>query len=578
MSLDFNYTDWDQYPDDLRFLSMRPDVALQQYGWVKNLEDETSIRYDPYAITDKLQASVLAYVAAPPIDEEGYNQWLVICKSRQSGVSTTVSSAYYCKSQFTPGWEHVTSADKEDRAKYLFSRVNYLHNRWDGPMIPQITHNQVRAFHWANDSHMLVMTGGGGGLGIGTSASSWHWSEVPLWPNAAQQWSYASPAIINRKNAQMVFESTPFPLNEPSSEFFMELCESARAGGGRLIYSFEPFWDGKLNRRVWKPGDTLTNEEIRLLERYGKYGLRKENLAFRREIMDVDDQIKRNPDLFRVFYAFDDVTCWLLSGSGVIKARHLDRHLSNLVDFPHDRGFIEYSNPKEGAIYVIGVDPSGFGARDHAAFHVFEVWAGSWRQVAVYATLADPPEVARFIDRIGRKWNDALVLVERNGVGVGILTALIESRYPNLYYETGDKPGLHKRSEAELVSVLIDALNETFVLRDRDTVTQLRTYRSDRSLERTVEAEILQVGKKGGRRSRHHWDKVSALMMAAMACRAVNQRTAPAEAEDFEHQVSFQDMTMNDLMRYQRRVQAFKASRERRPTRHRYKSVRRRRK
>ena len=56
----------------------------------------------------------------------------------------------------------------------------------------------------------------------------------------------------------------------------------------------------------------------------------------------------------------------------------------------HTGHYQEYESPEAGAIYVLGVDPIGFGARDHGAFHVLKCFAGEWSQVAVFGGVTDP--------------------------------------------------------------------------------------------------------------------------------------------------------------------------------------------
>lgn len=543
------------------------------WGRVQSIEDERDIPFDPHKITTRLQETILGYIDSPPRNELGETRWLVLLKYRQAGASTTAASGFYVQSQFHAGWEHVTTADTKERADYLFQRVNYLDTRWPEELkVPQRHHGQMRSFQWGNSSKMIVRSGGGRGMGIGMSASSWHWSELPFWKDAAGQWSYALPAMQNRREMLFVNEFTPSPLSEPSAAFAMELCDIARRGDSRFIYSFQPYWDGKKNARPWPKGSAVTTEEQRLLDRFGPSGLKLENLAFRRYMMEADSSIKRNPDLFRIFYPFDDLTCWMHGSGGVIHARHIERHLTGLVEWDSSKELMVYEGPKEGAVYVIGLDPSGYGARDHASFQVLEVWASSWRQVATFASKADPPEVAKQVDKIGRHYNDALVFVESNGVGLGTIALLQAMDYPNLFYSSRGKPGYHKTDESKLLGELVDALNETLVLRDRETVSQLRSYRSDRALEPSPEAEVLGMQAKG-RRERHHWDRVSALMMAVLAAKVSHQPVAPEEALDVSNVKLLGDMTINDLIRYERRKREWEASRKPRG-KSRYRSVR----
>lgn len=561
------------------------NYALRRYGKIQNIEDDEDpeVLYDPWAITDKMQETILGYIDDTPVDDEGYQKWLILNKYRQGGASTTTADAFYCVAQYTPGWQHITTADTRDRADGLFERVMYMHMRWPEelkqPMMPG-TSAATRQLRWLSGSSMLIQAAGTKGVGVGKSAASWHWSEVPLMSNAGRQWSQLYPGIVQRKKAKLVMESTPFPMSEPSSAFYMEMCENARTGKGRFVYGFFPYWDGKLNQRKWPKGQRLENEEIKLLELYSRYGLTRDHLMFRRITMDDVPEIRRNPDLFGVFYPFDDITCWMIGSGGVIHNRHLQRHLTDLQEFDFTKGYKEFIKPKPGAIYVMGVDPSGYGARDHASFHVFEIWAGSWRQAAVYASRADPPEFVSKMIEVGRRYNWATINVERNGVGNGIIAALELADYPELYYEKEGKPGFHKVSEEQVLTRLIDALTEHFVLHDRDTVTQLRTYRGDAMLEISAKSEILRDDVGAGRRERHHWDKVSALMMVPFAAERMQQRVAPTATGITGQILSWNDMTLAEREAHEVRRRQFDKriaqAKEGQGGRHRYRSLGRR--
>ena len=211
---------------------------------------------------------------------------------------------------------------------------------------------------------------------------------------------------------------------------------------------------------------------------------------------------------------------------------------------------MEYEKPEAGAVYVMGVDPAGYAARDHASFQVLKVYDGEWTQVATFGGITDPVLFAKKISDVGRKYNNALVAVESNGVGVATLALLEDAGYPNLYYEKAYRPGVAAtaKSVSMMLSYLQDALKDELILYDEDTVGQLGSYREDKQVERSATAEMLHSGKPGRRRERHHWDKISALQLACLAARRAPRRykknTAP---EGMGNVLLFRDMTYNQV-------------------------------
>lgn len=540
-----------------------PAVSLRLYAHVIGQEEGQDILYDPYAITYDMQATIVSYVSDPPYTEDGYARWLNVLKGRQGGASTTGALSFYPKVAYGEGVNAVIIADNQKRADALFERVMYAHKKWDESVrVEQRSTHEVRQFTTENNSVMNVLSGHGGAVGIGRSVDYFMGSEIPYWSDAATQFSLIYPAMQNRRHALMMLESTPAPLDEPSAQWWLDKCADAAKGVGRNLYAFFPFWDCKLNVRAWPKSRSMDTEETRLMERYGPHGLTLENLAFRRFTMDNDPEIRRNPDLFGVYFPFDDLTCWVTSGAGVIPYRIVHKHTLDTADENTD-GYTEFHPPDPNAVYVIGVDPTGYGVRDHAAFQILEVWDDALIQVASYGSVTDPETFANILFEKGMRYNCAKIVVERNGVGTATLALLIAMKYKNIHYDDAWKPGMHKSNEEAWVSCLVDALLDKLKLYGKDTVRQIIGYRSDRLTERSIKSELL--GSKGGkaRRSRHHWDKVSALMVACVAAKTMpgRHRSRPIP----QNVVLYKDMTWNQIQEYERRAAALASGRSSRP-------------
>ena len=533
-----------------------PAISLRAYAKIIDQKTGQENLYDPFAITDRLQETVVSYYSEPPVTALGQTKWLTLLGYRQAGKSLTSELCGYVKAAYTPGHDHVCIADNRDRAEYLHRRIHLTHSRWPEPVrAPTVPNREVRQLTFQHGGKMRVLSGESGAVGIGQSPDSFHGSELPYWRNAGHQFSMIYPSMINRDHSQVLLESTPAPMNEPSAEWWRDHCRDAKQSRGRWAYAFFPFWDGRLNRRPWPRGQQLTLEEIRLLDKYGHLGLDKDNLEFRRLMIDTDAEIRRNPDLFRVYYPFDDVTCWIASVGSVFHSTLLKRHQETIL-VPWVGPYMEYEKPEGGAVYAIGVDPAGYAARDHAAFQVLKVYDGEWTQVAVYGGVTDPVVFAKKINEVGKKYNNALVAVESNGVGVATLALLEELSYSNLYYEKPYKPGVAAtaKSVTMMLSYLQDALKDELILRDEDTVGQLGSYREDKRTERSAISEMLHSGKTGKRRERHHWDKISALQIACLAARQCPRRYKKDAPEGMENVVLFRDMTYTEIEGYRKKA------------------------
>lgn len=501
-----------------------PKLALTQFGQVHDQKTSQFVKFDPEKITYTMQNELLDYASNTPRTKDGQTRFLTVLTARQMGKSLTAEYACYPKAAYNPGWDHVCIADTRDRADYLHKRVHHLHQKWPAQLRTRtMTSRESRqlTFRPIEGGKMRILSGEAGAVGIGQSPDSFHASECAFWADFSGSMFLIWPSMANRDHALAIFECTPW---EAKSDWH-DHCLEAKKGSARHLYKFFPFWDGKLNVRNWDKNWTPDNEEIALMDRYGPQGLTFDNLAFRRFMLEMDAELRRSPELFKVFYPFDDISCWITASNNAIPAHALKRHLD--ADLTKWEGpYMEYEQPEPDAYYVMGVDPSGHAARDHASFQVLKVWDGEWTQVASFADHIDPLAFSRKLEEVGRKYNNAKIVVESNGVGQSVIALLREWEYSNMYYEKKRKPGFTTTSKSidMTLGYLVDALLDELILNDEDTLEQLQSYRNDKQIEESPTSEIARGKSSAKRRDRHHWDKISALQMAIVGARSAPRR------------------------------------------------------
>jgi hypothetical protein len=514
-----------------------PARSLPQYGEVHDQETGQFVKYDASRLTTTMQQDILDYYSDPPRTEDGQVAFLSILTGRQMGKSLTPEYCGYVETAYRPAYDHVCIADTQERADYLHKRVHYLHQRWpDSLRSPTVPSKESRQLTFDSEfgGRMRVLSAANGAVGIGQSPDGFHASECAFWPSFSDAMFLIYPSIINRSETKAIFECTPW---EAGCDWH-EHCQAAKAMEGRHIYKFYPFWDGVLNRRQWKKEWNLDSEEEDLLRKYAAQGLTLEHLAFRRFILKTDAELRRNPERFKVFYPFDEISCWLVRGRGVIPTHALERHQNGLL-IPSKFGYAEFLAPDPTSVYVIGVDPSGQAARDHASFQVLDL-REKWRQAARFADTCDPLAFARKLFETGMRYNQAKIVVENNGVGQAVISHLIDWKYPNLYWSSKQKAGIPTTGANidKMTSHLIDALIDDLVLYDTVTVDQLISYKGDKRIEESPGLEAVRGAPSSRRRHRHHWDAVSALIMAVQAARLENRRgkedTRSVEVAEYE--------------------------------------------
>lgn len=105
------------------------------------------------------------------------------------------------------------------------------------------------------------------------------------------------------------------------------------------------------------------------------------------------------------------------------------------------RGDMVVEPAEPGHSYVMGVDIATGKGRDYSAIVVLDV--NTMEQVAEFMARCLPKELVKYIDRIGRYYNSALAVVERNNGGDIIIDELRYTvMYPNLWRQKqiNDKP------------------------------------------------------------------------------------------------------------------------------------------
>lgn len=511
----------------LRRVLADPRISLPRFGKVFDKKTSKKLPYDPQGLTVGMQLAILGYFADPPRDPEtGQTLWENHLKSRQTGASTSTEYAAYPKASWNHGWEHVCIADNRERAHYLHGRVQFLHHNWPRQYRQGSSHTtETRQLSFSHGGSMSVLSGKAGGVGLGMSPNSLHISELPFWEDGEGALEKIVPSMLTQDEALVINESTPASASEPSAGFWRAMYFDGKLSKGRWRSRFWPYWDGLLNARAWNPDDKFTVEELRLLEKYGKAGLRPDNLAFRRFAIDTMPKLQKHPELFAVWYPFDDRSCWVTVANDFLSPDILNHRDHELVD-DNGKDLQVFEDPDPNAVYCIGVDPAGWGG-NHGAVVVLKVWADEGEEiVATYSSASDPMTVNEMVLTLARKYNNAVVNIERNGVGAGCIQYLQAMGYTNLFYDDNLKPGITKHSHEQMLGVLGEALHQSLRLRSGRIADQVVSYRGDMEVQQTMRTVILARGKEDKkRRSKEHWDLLSALCIGLLARSQVPART-----------------------------------------------------
>ena len=355
----------------------------------------------------------------------------IVLKARQMGISTWVAGRFFLKTVTQPGTLSVQVAHTQEAAEEIFRVVRRFHSE-----LPEELHEGVLRTSRANarslvfpelDSEYRVETAGDPNAGRGLTVQNLHCSEVARWPGDARATLAGLLATMPAERGEVVLESTA----QGAHGCFYDEWMGSEANG--WVRHFFPWW-WEASYRL-DAGEDAESEEERAV--VSKHGLTREQIAFRRRLQRQFGMLARQE------YPESADDCFLASGSCVFDAEAIDRRLRE-APAPVERrwaGTLEvWLKPMPGREYLVAVDPAGGGSEgDYAAMQVLDAATGL--QCAEFEGRCGLLEIAERAATIGREYNGALLIVERNNHGAGViayLTGVVQ--YARLYEQDG-QPG-----------------------------------------------------------------------------------------------------------------------------------------
>ena len=399
---------------------------------------------------------------------------VIVLKARQMGISTLCEGLLFWLTAFKANVTSLIAAQEDDACQRIFEMFRIYYSSLPEPLQPEVEKFSLEEIRFGSRkksgdlgmaSRILTKTvalGGArkdqSGRGRGATYHGFHGSEVSFWPNPERFMTGVEPGIPKKPNTYAFLESTA----NGTGNWFHRRWERA-AKGWRMVKDADgkPRWVNEdRNRSFWVPvflswlehpeyilalphGSSeeekkyylkhLDKEEKGLVE---DYGATLEQIEWRRFILS--EEFDGDLDRFHQEYPATPREAFITSDRKVFDQRALDRYNKHCMDLSVDsytRGDLEegdngfflvqdhhgplkvFEEPKSGKGYVIGADPCiGRGAKgDNACAQVLCV--DTWEQVAVYNARIDPDEFATVLDRLGRWYGQAMLVVEVNGPG-----------------------------------------------------------------------------------------------------------------------------------------------------------------
>ena len=385
----------------------------------------------------------------------------IILKARQMGVTTWVAGRFFLKTIMTRGVLTVQVAQTREAAEAIFRMVQRFWESLDpedrsGPLRRSVANVGAMRFPEL-DSEFRVLSASDANAGRGLTMQNLHCSEVARWPgNAAETLAGLRAALA--PGGELVLESTPNGAYGCFYEEWNKAVDPAQrnSADGALIRHFFPWWMEPAYRAA--PAHDLSAEEQLLVARHG---LSPEQIGFRRSL-EASYRGLRSQE-----FAEDPETCFRATGDCCFEIEAIEARLAELAPAVITRrgeALQVWLPAQPGLQYIVAVDTAGGGdSGDFAAVQVIELHSGL--QCAELQQRLRPMELAHISAELAREYGNALLAVERNNHGIGVIAHLeAVERYPRLYSQNtvhnSSQPGNQTGNQAGSIGWLTTAASK----------------------------------------------------------------------------------------------------------------------
>jgi hypothetical protein len=327
------------------------------------------------------------------------NSRVIILKARQMGFSTAVTGYLYHKTITTPGTNTALIGYNSDLTAELLDKVKTFYRTTPESIRPQIAYNSKYEISFpAIDSKILVLPSSEN-VGRGYTLHNVLCTELAFWDKAEEKMLAIENAVP--QDGKIIIESTPNAMGNLYHRMWMadnDYCK--KKYGWWWGYTEEQI--EVLRRRI--------NDPMRFAQEYSLEFLSAGRPVFPGQLIK-----KLRRGIYKVGQEVED-----------------DDGIKSIVTKNED-DLVMYYPPRPGRTYIIGADVAeGVTGGDYSVFTVFDRQTG--HEVAFWRGYMAPDRFGNYLDKIGRMYNNALMVVEINNHGLTTVTALKNKMYPQLYF------------------------------------------------------------------------------------------------------------------------------------------------
>jgi hypothetical protein len=395
----------------------------------------------------------------------------VVLKARQVGITTYIAARFFVQTITQRGVMSMQVTQDRESAEDIFRIVRrFWENLPDEARkgLLKTSHRNARQLVFPRLDSEYCLASAAENAGRGRTIQNLHCSEVARWGGEGDE-ALASLRAAVVPGGNIVLESTP---NGAGGLFYEEWQRAEETGYTRHFF---PWWYEA--GYAMEPGANfapLTEEETELA---ALQGLTTEQIAWRRK--------QRASLRGRAVQEFaeDPVSCFLASGECVFDLGALEQAAEGsgeALEVRDNERLMIWLPAQPGREYVIGADPAGGGVEgDYSCAEVIDRVLGT--QCAELHGHWPVQEFARKLVALGKEYNKALLAVERNNHGSGVLAWLETLAYPRVFTQKEQGGWLTSAvSRPAMIENLAAALMaEPGLFRSRRLLNEFRTFVRD---------------------------------------------------------------------------------------------------
>jgi hypothetical protein len=360
----------------------------------------------------------------------------IILKARQQGISTYTAGRVFWKTLYTPYTRSVVLAHDSATSDALFTMSKQFIERMPYDTAPELVKSNAKEIKFAhNDSGFRLYTAGSPEAGRGTTPTILHCSEVAFWQNQEKILAGLFQGVSSADGTEIILEST---ANGATGSFY-EMWKKAEQGLNDYVPIFLP-WYVTLEYTMEAPKKFVRTKEEEALSEL--YNLNNDQFYWRR--MKIGESGAKK---FAQEYPVTSEEAFQVSGASVFDIEKIEKlkveSATSIRSF--NPKMMSWDDQREGHLeiweapgfkekYIIGADVALGVGQDYS---VAVVMNSKREVVGLYRNnRIDPAAFGKELFYLGRYFNNALLAVESNSMGVATLQKLKDMSYVNMYFQT----------------------------------------------------------------------------------------------------------------------------------------------